>query len=302
VRELSERIQFDAAIAYALPMFPYAPPGVPVVFDMQDVDSEKWLSYAQMKRFGFLYEIEAGRLRRYEIAFARQAEITLLTARQETELFRRLAPGATVECMENGVDFSYFDPMRVMPLPELAGRRFVVFVGTMDYFPNIDAACWFADEVFPRLRAADHNIEFFVVGSNPSKPVLNLGTREGVVVTGSVADVRPYIAQATAVVAPLRLARGIQNKVLEALVMGRPVFSTTPVCNTFGSEVPSAIIRCDSAEDFVRALRPHLDRSPAHDQSIRDSMRGRFQWETNVQTVVHHLEAVSSGGRVAAVV
>ena len=82
-------------------MFPYAPPGVPIIFDMQDVDSEKWLSYAQMRRFGFLYEIEAQRLRDYEVAFAQQAQVTLLTARQETELFRRVAPETRVECMEN---------------------------------------------------------------------------------------------------------------------------------------------------------------------------------------------------------
>lgn len=292
VADLTRRIRLAATVAYALPMAAYAPSGIPVLFDMQDVDSEKWLEYGRMRRLGFLYRIEAGRIRQCELAYAYSAQSTFLTARQEAELFRGLAPTATVECMENGVDSGYFDPAIVPYPPELIGRRFVTFVGTMDYFPNVDAASWFAREIFPAIRRHEPAAEFLVVGNNPSKNALELNAIEGVTVTGGVPDVRPYILHARAVVAPLRLARGIQNKVLEALTLGRPVLATSAVCRTFGRDVPAAISRCDSPEDYVTQILPVLGAEPRPDLGIRECMRERFTWKTNVEFFVSRLEDI----------
>jgi sugar transferase (PEP-CTERM/EpsH1 system associated) len=294
VADLTRRVPFAATVAYALPMAAYAPSGIPVLFDMQDVDSEKWSEYGRMRRLGFLYRIEATRIRQRELAYAYSSQSTFLTARQEAELFRSLAPAATVECMENGVDSDYFDPELVPHPPELVGRQFVTFVGTMDYFPNVDAASWFAREVFPAIRQQEPAAEFLVVGNNPSKNALALNAIEGVTVTGGVPDVRPYILHARAVVAPLRLARGIQNKVLEALTLGRPVLATGAVCRTFGDEVPAAISRCDTPEDYVAQILPVLALEPQPDPVIRGRMRERFTWKSNVEFFVSRLEDIMS--------
>jgi polysaccharide biosynthesis protein PslH len=293
VSNLAATTPLAATIVYALPMAPYAPSGVPILFDMQDVDSEKWLQYAEMKRFGFLYALEAKRMRKHEIQHANVAASTFLTARQETALFRRIAPSASIECMENGVDFGYFDPERVSRLKELHAKCYIVFVGTMDYYPNIDAVEWFATEVLPRLRDCNPGVEFVVVGNNPSKRVLQLGALEGVTITGGVPDVRPYVLQANAVVAPLRLARGIQNKVLEALVLGRRVFVTTGVAKTFYDQVPDGIITCDSPEEYVQAIRPELACKRLSDKTIREAMRARFSWNTNIKAVVSEVESMA---------
>ena len=289
VKKLAADVSLQSTVAYALPMAPYAPEGVPVLLDMQDVDSEKWLEYSRMRRLGSLYKWEALRLRKQELRYAALVNKTFLTARQETELFRELAPLADVECMENGVDCDFFDPSRVPVLPELTGRRYASFVGTMDYFPNIDAAVWFARQVLPELRKLDSEFEFLIVGNNPAKSVLQLAQLPGVTVTGGVPDVRPYVMQSTAVVAPLRLARGIQNKVLEALVLGRNVFATTPVCKTFGEEVPSAIVRCDSVGEFVSEINSGRY-STVPSAVIREQGVRRFTWSKNLELFTSRLE------------
>ncbi len=301
VQDLSRRVPFSATVAYALPMVPHAPPGVPLLLDMQDVDSEKWFQYARMRRLGFLYEIEARRLRAHEMRFGGQAVATFFTARQETALFRSLAPStAVVECMENGVDFDYFDPDRIPRLPDLGARRFIAFVGTMNYYPNADAACWFAREVYPEIRRRQPSLEFFVVGHHPAKAVLELARIPGVTVTGGVPDVRPYLAGARALVTPLRLARGIQNKVLEGLALGRQVCATAAVCRTFGEEVPPGVIRCDSPSEFAGAILGCASREPRCDPDIREHTRTRFSWRRNLEPLVNALEAVREVAPVAA--
>jgi len=291
---LSRRINFSAVVVYALPMAPYAPASIPILFDMQDVDSEKWRQYGRMKRFGFLYNCEARRIRKNELQYAKTAACTLLTSRQEAQLFRELAPFVTVDCMENGVDFDLFDPVKVPVLPELSSRRFISFVGTMDYYPNEDAATWFAREALPELRRRAPDVEFFVVGNNPVSRVRALARLPGVTVTGGVPDVRPYIAQARAVVAPLRLARGIQNKVLEAMTLGRRVFATTGVARTFGDDIPAALTCCDSVQEFAAAITPELEKLPSPDYRIRDQISDRFTWKKNVKLFVSRLEDLIS--------
>jgi sugar transferase (PEP-CTERM/EpsH1 system associated) len=294
VQELSRRVPLAATVAYALPMVPHAPWDVPMLLDMQDVDSEKWFQYARMRRLGFLYEIEARRLRAQELRCVGQAVATYLTARQETALLRSLAPtSAVVECMENGVDYDYFHPDRIPGAPDLAGRLFIAFVGTMNYYPNVDAACWFAREVYPEIRRRQPSLEFLVVGNHPAKAVWELARLPGVRVTGGVPDVRPYLAGARALVTPLRLARGIQNKVLEGLALGRQVCATAAVCNTFGEEVPPGVIRCDSPAQFADAVLACAAREPRCDPDIRDHTRRRFSWRRNLEPLVNTLDVIT---------
>ena len=219
VKSLSSR-PLAAALVYSSVMSQYAPPEIPVILDMVDVDSEKWMQYGRMRRMGVLYHTEGRRLRRIEADAASKAARTLLSTRNEARLLESIAPGAHVRSMENGVDFDYFDPSAPCRPLDLR-KRFVVFVGAMDYYPNADAACWFAAEVFPEIRRRQKDMELLIVGRNPTPAVRRLDAQPGIMVTGAVDDVRPYVNAAETVIAPLRIARGIQNKVLEALAMGK---------------------------------------------------------------------------------
>jgi sugar transferase (PEP-CTERM/EpsH1 system associated) len=149
---------------------------------------------------------------------------SFLSTEKETALFGSLAPecAGKVEPMNNGVDADYFAPDPARPSPFAASELPVVFTGAMDYWPNIDAVTWFAREMLPALRKDWPALRFHIVGRSPTAAVRALAG-EAVSVSGTVPDVRPYLQHAAVVVAPLRLARGIQNKVLEAMAMGRPV-------------------------------------------------------------------------------
>ena len=244
---------------------------------------------------GFLYALEGRRFRRQEIEDSKRVRRVLLSTAAEVELFRSFGGSASARCLSNGVDVDYFDPSRSEVLPELNGRRLVAFIGTMDYYPNIEAAIWFASEVFPELRRRDPRMEFFVVGRNPSKAVVCLGEEPGVTVTGSVADVRPYIAASLAVVVPLRIARGIQNKVLEALSMGKAVLASDPICRTFGAPLPCGLIRCGSGREFIDAALAIPQQPGLSDPSIRAQAQQQFPWHRALDVLSEEVDALLFG-------
>lgn len=275
-------------LVFSSAMAQYAPPDVPLLMDMVDVDSEKWFNYAQFRWPGAVFNVEGRRLRAVEKQWTTRARCTYVAARQEEELLRGIVPDAAIQCVENGVNFDYFAPPQTPP-PDLARRRFIVFVGAMSYYPNVDACCWFADAVFPKIQERFPDLEFLIVGRDPAKPVRKLAARRGISVTGTVADVRPYIAAASAVVAPLRIARGIQNKVLEALAMGKPVLASNQVCATFGADVPAGIIRCASAEEFADACSATV-LEPFQETGIRKHTVDRFCWEKNMREISETLD------------
>jgi sugar transferase (PEP-CTERM/EpsH1 system associated) len=288
IEQLSKRVRFSAAVAYSLAMVQYVPAGVPYVLDMQDVDSEKWFQYSRLRWPGFLYAIEARRLRNREVDLARPAAGTLFTTCPEETLFRSFAgENLRTASMENGVLFDQFDPAVTPRLAELRGRRFLVFVGTMDYHPNADAVCWFAESVFPELRKRDPSLEFFIVGRNPTPEVARLGKIPNIIVTGAVANPGPYLADALALVAPMRIARGIQNKVLEAIAMSKWSLVSPEVCKCFGEELPWGIIPCATSADYCEALSRDLS---TPDPGIREEGRKRFSWETNLQVFLDEVE------------
>jgi glycosyltransferase involved in cell wall biosynthesis len=215
----------------------------------------------------------------------------VVTTRNEAAVLRGIAPEAQISVVENGVDATYFDGLS-RPLPGRRPGRFVTFVGTMDYPPNIDAAVRFTNEIFPQLRRRIPDLQFVVVGRNPARAVRELQRREGVQVTGAVPDVRPYLARACAVVAPLALARGIQNKVLEALAMGRRVFASAAVCRTFGRDLPAGVIGCSSNQDFLEAIEGAAAEMPACDTAIRRAAIDRFCWTRNASRIGNEMERI----------
>jgi sugar transferase (PEP-CTERM/EpsH1 system associated) len=199
------------------------------VMDLIDVDSDKWRQYALQCRppQSWLYRREAVRLAAYEKRIAETFDATLLVSAQEVVFFRRqVVDSARVHALPNGVDTAFFHPRTSGKDPFDEDTCALVFCGMMDYAPNVDAVVWFTNEVMPRLREKLGAVRFDIVGARPTREVQALGKMADVKVHGRVADVRPYVWNAAISVAPVRIARGIQNKVLEAMAMGRPVVAS----------------------------------------------------------------------------
>ena len=222
----------DACIVFSSAMAQYvAGADAPrtVLIDFVDVDSAKWVQYADSRWWplSWVYRREGSRLLAFERAAADRATRAFFVTDAEADLFRRLAPGCVgrIETIGNGVDTEQYAPSEALPSPFAAGSLPVVFTGAMDYWPNVDGVRWFAEEVLPRVLDALPNAHFTIVGMRPTAAVKALASAH-VTVTGTVPDVRPYLQHAAVVVAPLRVARGIQNKILEAMAMARPVVAT----------------------------------------------------------------------------
>ncbi|WP_421855207.1 TIGR03087 family PEP-CTERM/XrtA system glycosyltransferase [Novosphingobium sp.] len=234
VNHVLETRPISAIFVFSGQMAQYVPPEFRgrVVMDFVDVDSAKFEAYAQTGALPrrLLYAREARLLRRFEEVAARRATTSLFVSREERALFESRLSGSArpdVRALGNGIDTELFDPAAVTPAPELAGEGpSIVFTGQMDYPPNITAVELFAHEVMPRIRAAQPEARLAVVGRAPTAAVRALEGINGTFVTGAVPDVRPWLAGADLVTAPLLIARGVQNKVLEAMAMARPVLLT----------------------------------------------------------------------------
>lgn len=265
-------------------MAPYALPFTRTtrVFDMVDFDSEKWGAYAASRPwpFSWLYARERRCLLELEHKAATEFNYTLLVSHAEADLFRRSLPGigARVRELRNGVDTGYFDPDLVYANPFPSQVLPIVFSGAMDYWPNVQAAEWFVRSVMPMIAGRNPRMEFWIVGSNPSRSVRRLAAVPGVRVTGRVEDVRPYLAHAAAVVAPLQIARGIQNKVLEAMAMAKPVVATPQAAEGI-LQSGDALIVCGDSSNFAEGLSRAIGEEGARiGRRARKLVGERYQW------------------------
>src|SRR5215831_8419326 len=170
-RHIASLNSLSATLAYSSAVVQFAPRDVPLWIDMVDVDSEKWLEYGERRWPGVIYKLEGNRFRALEAEYANRAKCTFLTTPREQNLLQQIAPRARVEYWINGVDFEYFDPERCPPVQDLTGRDYLVFVGQMNYFPNVDACCWFAENVFGELSAKWPTLEFIIVGRDPDQHI-----------------------------------------------------------------------------------------------------------------------------------
>ncbi len=229
--------------------------GVPVVIDLVDVDSEKWFDYARRARgpAGLLFRLEGRRLRRLEAALADRARAITLVSEAEAALYRSFQPAKNVLAIPNGVDLDYFQPA-AGPEPDTTPR--CVFVGALDYRANLDGLAWFCREIWPAVYGQVPGTSLQIVGSNPGRTARRLACQPGIELVGPVPDVRPYLAGAVAI-APLRVARGIQNKVLEAMAMGRPVLATPEAIEGIGVQ-PGRDLLCATTPDAWRDQLPLL--------------------------------------------
>ena len=224
------------------------------VVDFVDVDSEKWRQYGQRHTWpmSWIYAREGSRLLSFERKVAGSFDASVFVTAQEAQLFQRLAPevAGRLAILENGVDTTFFAPNRDYSNPYSRSEKALVFTGAMDYWANVDAVIWFAEEVFPHILSQVPEAVFYIVGARPAADVRELDANTGVRVVGAVEDVRPFLYFAHAAVAPLRVARGVQNKVLEAMAMGKPVVATPAAmegihldedCGTLASDDPNEL-------------------------------------------------------------
>jgi sugar transferase (PEP-CTERM/EpsH1 system associated) len=267
------------------------------IVDYVDVDSDKWRQYAAAKSWPatWIYGRESRTLLEFERAVAARSDACLFVSEAEASLFRKLAPEASDKTMalNNGVDYDFFDPSIGCESPFQPDAEAVVFTGAMDYWANVDAVVWFARDIFPAIRARRPGTEFWIVGARPAQQVTNLASLDGVRVTGGVPDVRPFIRHAKAVVAPLRLARGVQNKVLEAMAMARPVVASPEALEGIRADVGGEVLSADGARDFVDRVLGLLDGSDA--DAIGERARKRvvegYGWSANLavlKTILEH--------------
>ena len=300
VAKVVQQEHIAAAVVFSSSMAQYAlaQPGLPMLLDMVDVDSAKWTQYAPQHRWplSWLYRREGQRLLACERAVVARSARTFFATEKEAALFRQLAPecAGQVEAMSNGVDGDYFSPESKRASPYAVDETPLVFTGAMDYWPNVDAVCWFAREVLPELRRQRPGLRFHIVGRAPTAAVRALASdaAAGVVVTGTVPDVRPYLQHAAVVVAPLRLARGIQNKILEAMAMGRPVVAASPCVQALTAEPGREILDAEAAPDYVRCIDMLLaapDRAAAIGAAGRQHVLQSYTWAAHLQALDGHL-------------
>lgn len=265
------------------------------IIDFVDIDSDKWRQYADKKSWpmSWLYRRESRMLLDYERQVAHEFDASLFVSQAEADLFKQLAPecAAKTGFFNNGVDTGYFSPAHEYPAPYPAGEAVMVFTGAMDYWPNIDAVQWFAQEIFPAVRAQNPAACFYIVGSRPAESVRALAAQPGVHVTGAVPDIRPYLAHASLAVAPLRVARGIQNKVLEAMAMAKPVVVSPQALEGIHASPGSELMLAETAGQFaaaVSALLAQPDKTMGN--NARAKVEAEYGWASNLACVDALLE------------
>jgi sugar transferase (PEP-CTERM/EpsH1 system associated) len=294
LRDFVDRILAKRPIAgvyaFSVQMARFVPVGLkrPFVMDFVDFDSAKYADYARKSGPAgrLVYAREARRMFALEKATAIRADFSLFVSEAEAALFRGEAklPGADIRALSNGIDLDFYDPDVAFAPIDAPEPPLIVFTGQMDYRPNVEAVRGFAQNVMPAIRKRC-DARFAIVGRRPDASVRELDGRDGVIVTGEVPDVRPWLAAASVVVAPLQIARGIQNKVLEAMAMGRPVVASPGAFEGIDAVPGHDLLVADSpAEqaDAVLGLLEEPEKAAAMGKAARARMVERYSWDARL--------------------
>ncbi len=273
--------------------------GVRRVMDFVDMDSDKWRLYGESRGAlgGAIYRREARELLGAERRIARSFDAAIFVSPAEASLFATRAPESAtrIHAIENGVDAGYFAPAAAGVSPYDPNEKAIVFTGAMDYHANVDAVAWFAREVFSAVRAANPDARFYIVGSRPTPVVSRLADLAGVVVTGGVPDVRPWVGHAQLAVAPLRIARGVQNKVLEAMAMERRVVLTPQAAEGIRAfDLLQRDIASDAAT-FADKVSGLLASVPSRAIAHRQFVLVHYDWERNLARLGALLDQATLG-------
>jgi hypothetical protein len=255
------------------------------ILDYGDVDSQKWRDYSTHRAFPLSagYWLEATKLERVERRLSEGFDLCTCTTRGELDTLRELGIATPADWFPNGVDTQYFAPAATA-----YDKNLVVFVGRMDYFPNQQAVIGFCSDVLPRIAARRPGIQFQIVGADPSREILDLGKLPNVSVTGSVPDVRPYVTRAALTVAPLQIARGTQNKILESMAMGVPVVCSVRASGGVDAVPGEHLLTAGTAEEQVAAIDSLLDSPAARERlahAARERVLSHHSWASSMRRV-----------------
>lgn len=301
VEEVSAAQDFDAVLMFSSGMAPYfkalARPPRRTVMDFVDVDSEKWsqLSLTAPPGLRQIYTREGRLMRVAEREIALQVDASLLISDAEAGLFRdRTGVSQGVEIVGNGVDLEAWQDGAMLPSPyEGCEASQIVFTGAMNYGPNVEAALWFAAEVMPLLQNRGVQSRFVIAGGNPAPEIEALSERADILVTGRVEDMRPYLAHADLAVAPLQLARGVQNKVLEAMAASTPVVVTPEALAGIDADPGAHLLCAKTPSAFADAVADsllHPARAEARASAARELVDQHYGWPAQIESLLRHLD------------
>jgi sugar transferase (PEP-CTERM/EpsH1 system associated) len=292
-RELANH-RFDLIFVYCSSMAPYveAIRGIPKILDFVDSDACKWAQYAAVRKgpMRWTYGLEAERLKRYETQMIEEFDFSVFVSPREADHLSRRQQNRVL-FIQNGIDLDYYRPER-----RSHASRDIIFTGVMDYFPNVDAVTYFAHEIFPSLRQRFPDARFVIVGSNPVPAVRKLAALPGVVVTGTVPDVRHFIAQSRVAVAPLRISQGIQNKILQALAGGLPVVASPNAVAGLPHLTRAPLTIAENSQAFIAAVGEYLSRpmlSQAEVRSCHHALKQHHDWAKNLNAFQAAMNAVT---------
>ena len=287
----NEHIQDVVIFSSAMAQYVERLPACRRIIDFVDVDSDKWRQYALSKSwpFNLIYHRESRCLLNYERKVAEKFSYSTFVSEKEAELFRQLAPDAASKTtfFNNGVDTDFFSPQRSYSNPYAAAKKVLVFTGAMDYWANIDAVSWFVNSVFSAIRMKQPDVDFYIVGAKPARQVQMLADLPGVHVTGAVEDIRPYLMHAAVAVAPLRIARGIQNKVLEAMAMQKPVVVSTQAMEGIHAISGKELVVAGDARGFAEQILLLLDsdKQATMGRLARERVLRDYTWRANLSRI-----------------
>ena len=298
IESLIKEIDFDVVVCFSSSMVQYAlRTGLEprTIVDLVDVDSQKWRDYADRAKFplSWLFRWEANRVRRIETRVARAKAVVMCTE-PEAEIYRRFCPQANSSVVCNGVDLDYFSPRKTVPTVDC------LFVGYLDYRANVTGLQWFCEHVWPRVREVRPDAVFQIVGRNPTPPVQRLSEIAGVEVVGPVEDVRECLSRARVIVVPLLIARGVQNKILEAMAAGKPVVASPQALAGLGVCHEEDVLAAETPDEWVAALSSVLSDPSKADRVGRNARRyveDNHQWDTCLRPFSELVESAAAGER-----
>jgi len=281
------------------PSFPASQlPGIPAsrplfIMDLIDVDSQKWRDYAIRSSFPmrWIYQKEAACLAGYESKIAAFFDTILLVSELEKKILRDSVPNGNVVAMPNGVDSDYFSPEFKSDFKK--DGPVLTFTGVMDYWPNVEGVKWFVENVFPIARKSIPDLKLYIVGSRPNATVQALKSHAGVEITGYVDDVRHYLAAADVCVVPLRIARGIQNKVLEAFAMGMAVVCTSQAIQGINAEIGEDVLVSEDEADFSGSIVSLVNDRVLREKfglNARGCVEKDYSWKKNLSLLDRMIE------------
>ena len=288
--------QYDALICFSSPMAEYMFKAVKkqdipktLIMDFCDLDSDKWSQYSRQTAFplNILYKTEARRLLQFEKKINKAFNRSIFVSQKEADLFLNYHPHAkNIQIISNGVDTQYFDPDKTQ-LTQIFPSPMLIFSGAMDYYANVDGVTWFADKILPEIKKEIPGIKFYIVGSNPAPDIQELERDPSIIVTGFVKDIREYYKAADLCIIPLRIARGIQNKVLEAMAMGKAVISTSQAVQGINPEVKKVLELEDNPQKLAGKVIDLLNHNKLRRKHIgtaaRDFILQHHNWNKNLR-------------------